>query len=80
MSDQQYTANTEVEQALLHDNTGTYRDSLLTTFNTERLKIIQVLNKGVKPDEYTTLSNLLKSIEEAINIVNNMWSNFQKNQ
>ena len=79
MNNKQYIANSEIEQALLQDNAGIYRDNLLTTFNTEKIKISQALNRGVKPDEYAMLSGLLLAIEEAITIVNKMWSNFQSN-
>lgn len=72
-----HAANSEIEQALQKDRAGIYRDSLLSLFTMERLKINQALNRGVKPDEYKVLSGLLQAIEEAILVVNKMWSNFQ---
>jgi type III secretion system YseE family protein len=78
MNDVKHKASSEIEQALLKDSAGIYRDNLLDQFNREHLQIIQVMNRGVKPDEYQVLSGLLKAIEEAIVIVNKMWTNYQR--
>lgn len=77
MSNEKYTAHSEIEHALLEDRAGIYRDSLLTLFNQERMKITKALNHGVKRDEYTALAALLRSIEEATFVVNKMWNNYQ---
>lgn len=77
MSNEKNSANSEIEKALLQDQAGVYRDSLLTTFSMERLKITQALNKGVKPEDYEVLSNLLEAIEQSVMVVNKMWTVFQ---
>lgn len=77
MSNEKNSANSEIERALLQDQAGVYRDSLLTTFSMERLKITQELNKGVKPEEYEVLSSLLEAIEQSVLVVNKMWTIFQ---
>ena len=77
MSNGKKSAHSEIEKALLQDQAGVYRDSLLTSFSMERLKITQALNKGVKPDEYEVLSSLLEAIEQSVVVVNKMWAVFQ---
>lgn len=77
MSNEKKSAHSEIENALLEDQAGIYRDSLLSTFSLERLKITQELNKGVKPDEYALLSGLLEAIEQSVIVVNKMWMTFQ---
>lgn len=71
------TANSELELSLQRDTAGVYKTQLIEIFNQEHVKISRELNKGVKPGEYDVLHGLLKSIEEAIDVVESMWEKFQ---
>ncbi len=76
--DMAITAKSELENNLQSDVSGVYKSELIALFKQEHSKVSREVNNGVKPDEYKALSGLLKSIEEAIEVVELMWTRLQK--
>lgn len=59
----------EIESNLKNDATGAYKQELLEKFTTLGTEVRTELNKGLAPDEYDRLSQLLKAVEASISVV-----------
>ena len=64
----------DMEQKLLDDAAGNYRDQLLEDLNQAASELRRSLQTGASPDEYTTNANLLAAVESATGVVNRVWS------
>lgn len=59
----------EIENNLKNDATGAYKRELLEKFSALGTEVRGELNKGLAPDEYVRLNQLLQAVEASITVV-----------
>lgn len=59
----------DIENNLKNDSTGAYKREVLEKFNTLGMEVRTELNKGLSPEEYDKLSELLQAVEASISVV-----------
>ncbi len=60
---------TNLEEQLQQDNSGQYRQELLTKLNSKLYEVQQILNKGCKPSEYQKMVAMKEAIVSAETII-----------
>jgi len=59
----------DIEQDLKNDATGEYKRSIIAKLKDTSVEVRNELGKGLVPDEYKKLSNLLLALESSVKIV-----------
>lgn len=64
----------DIEQALVRDNDGQYKDTLLNQLFTEALELKAEKGKGLAPDDYARVDNVLTAVVAAMEVIDKCWT------
>lgn len=62
-----------VEEQLIQDSDGSYRDELLSQLFTEATRLKDLKDKGAAPEDFTKIDNLLTAVVAAMEVVDKNW-------
>ncbi len=62
-----------VEEQLIEDNDGSYRDELLSQLFAEATRLKNLKDKGAAPEDFTKIDNLLTAVVAAMEVVDKNW-------
>ncbi len=72
------SAYLNIEIELKNDHSGRVRDELVAAFTSEIARTRHAMNQGVVPEEFQRLSKVVKSLEAAVKVTNDMWRRLQQ--
>lgn len=62
-----------IEEQLIEDKDGTYRDQLLHQLFSEATRLKELKDKGAAPEDFSKIDNLLTAVVAAMEVVDKSW-------
>jgi len=66
---QQTTPMTTLEEKLMADKSGDFKKELISTFNSELEKLKKELDRGCKPEQFTSIKKASAALKSAITVI-----------
>ncbi len=62
-----------IEEQLIEDTDGTYRDQLLSQLFSEATRLKGLKNQGAAPEDFSKIDSLLTAVVAAMEVVDKSW-------
>lgn len=62
-----------IEEQLIEDKDGTYRDQLLSQLFSEATRLKGLKDQGAAPEDFSKIDNLLTAVVAAMEVVDKSW-------
>ncbi|MDP0588349.1 MAG: EscE/YscE/SsaE family type III secretion system needle protein co-chaperone [Candidatus Endonucleobacter bathymodioli] len=68
----------ELEERLIHDQSSDFRDHLMSQLFDQLIKLKNLRNKGMSPEEYNRIESLILAVSAAGETVSKAWDKHHK--